>query len=216
MVRETNSSLALSNIEGTTRTTGLDDDLALVSSSQKGNLDAFELLVMKHQKRMLNIAFRLMGDYEEACEVVQDAFLAAYRKIREFRGDAKFTTWLTAITVNLSKNSLKKMQARRKHVAFSLDGPLQTENGPLAIDPPSQKPSVLDQLVRRDIQNSVHECIQKLDLIFREVLILRDMQDFSYDDICRMLKMREGTVKSRLFRAREMVKNCLKLARGDL
>ena len=83
-----------------------DDDASLVALSKKGDLNAFEALVRKHQKRMLNIAFRLIDDYEEACEVVQDAFVSAYKNIRTFRGESKFSTWLTSITVNLSKNWL--------------------------------------------------------------------------------------------------------------
>jgi RNA polymerase sigma-70 factor (ECF subfamily) len=193
-----------------------DDDAGLVASSQKGDLDAFEALVRKHQKRMLNIAFRLIDDYEEACEVVQDAFVSAYKNITTFRGESKFTTWLTTITLNLSKNRLKQMKSRQSREAYSIDEPVRTEEGQMVIDPPSNEPSVLDRLEKRDIRNRVKDCITALDPEFREVLVLRDLQDFSYDEIAGMLRMREGTVKSRLFRAREMVKDCLKRVMGDL
>ncbi|HYA87396.1 MAG TPA: sigma-70 family RNA polymerase sigma factor [Nitrospirota bacterium] len=193
-----------------------DDDALLVVSSQEGSLEAFEQLVVKHQKKMLNVAFRLTNDYDEACEVVQDAFVAAYKSIKNFRGEAKFTTWLTAITVNFSKNRLKLMKSRQGRTAFSLNEQVQTDDGQLAIDPPSKEPSVLDRLEKRDIQQKVQGCIQALGPDFREVLILRDMQDFSYEEIGSILNMREGTVKSRLFRAREMVKDCLKDMIGEL
>ena len=123
-----------------------DDDAILVSASQQGDLNAFEKLVARHQKRMLNVGFRLIGDYDDACEVVQDAFVSAYKSIKSFRGEAKFTTWLTTITVNLSKNRLKQMRARRGHEAFSLDEQVQTEDGHMTIDPPSKEPSVLDRM----------------------------------------------------------------------
>jgi RNA polymerase sigma-70 factor (ECF subfamily) len=165
---------------------------------------------------MLNIAYRLTDDYDEACEVVQDAFVSAYKNIKTFRGQAKFTTWLTAITVNLSKNRLKQMRSRQGHVAFSLDDPVQTDDGEMTLDPPSKEPSVLSVLEKRDFRNRVQECIKALDPGFREVLVLRDMQDFSYEEIGSMLKAREGTVKSRLFRAREAIKNCLKKVVGEL
>ncbi len=194
----------------------LDDDAGLVALSQMSDLKAFEALVRKHQKRMLNIAFRLIDDYEEACEVVQDAFVSAYKNIRTFRGDSKFSTWLTSITVNLSKNRLKQVRSRRGHEAFSIDEPVQTDEGRMVIDPPSHEPSVLDRLETRDIGNRVQECIKALAPDFREVLVLRDMQDFSYEEIASVLRMREGTVKSRLFRAREMVRDCLKRVMGDL
>ena len=193
-----------------------DDDAALVSASAKGDVGAFEQLVARHQKRMLNVAYRLTDDYDEACEVVQDAFVSAYKNIKTFRGQAKFTTWLTAITVNLSKNRLKQMRSRQGHIAFSLDDPVQTDEGLMTIDPPSKEPSVLSVLEKRDFRDRVQECIKALDPAFREVLVLRDMQDFSYEEIGSMLKAREGTVKSRLFRAREAIKDCLKKAVGEL
>jgi RNA polymerase sigma-70 factor, ECF subfamily len=194
----------------------MDNDAALVVSSQNGDLAAFESLVVRHQKRMLNVAFRLIGDYDEACEVVQDAFVSAYKNIRTFRGDAKFTTWLTTITLNLSKNRLKQIKSRQGHISYSLDDPLKTANGEMTLDPPSKEPSVLDRLEKRDVQNKVQDCIKALEPDYREVLVLRDIQDFSYDDIGGMLKLREGTVKSRLFRAREAIKDCLKQAMGEL
>ncbi len=165
---------------------------------------------------MLNIAYRLTGDYDDACEVVQDAFVSAHRNIRRFRGDAKFTTWLTTITLNLSKNRLKQIRSRQGHEAFSLNDPIRTDDGTMTMDPPSKEPSVLDAMERRDIRIRVQDCIKTLDADFREVLILRDMQEFSYEEIGNMLKVREGTVKSRLFRARDMVKDCLKRFMGEL
>jgi len=214
MKPETNPSITLSNTDE--RRSAPDEDAALVLASRNGELDAFELLVTRHQKRMLNIAFRLTGDYNDACEVVQDVFISAYKNIGTFRGDAKFTTWLTTITVNLSKNRLKQIKARRSRMAFSLDDPIRTEDGTMTVDPPSLKPSVLDEMLKRDLRAVVQECIKKLEGLFREVLVLRDMQDFSYEEIGRILKVREGTVKSRLFRAREMVKTCLKRTAGEL
>lgn len=212
MVQETNPSIDLSNIQdGLLR----DEDAALVTAVQKGDLAAFERLVTRHQKRMLNIAFRLIGDYDDACEVVQDSFLAAYKNIQAFRGDSKFTTWLTTITLNLSKNRLKQRSIRYKREALSLDEPVETDDGRMTIEHPSQAPSALDGIMKRDVKTQVQECIKKLDHGFREVLVLRDMQEFSYEEIANILKMRSGTVKSRLFRARDMVKDCLKKTLGD-
>ena len=212
----TNIPIKLSHETEEVNTPAQDNDAELVSSSQKGDLQAFEHLVIKHQKRMLNIAYRIVGDYDDACEVVQDAFVAAYKNIRTFRGQARFTTWLTAIIMNLSKNRLKQMKSRQGHEVFSLDDPIRTDDGQMTMDPPSKEPSVLDRMEKRDDRTKVQDCIKALDPDFREVLVLRDMQEFSYEEIGEMLKMRGGTVKSRLFRAREMVKDCLKKAMGEL
>jgi RNA polymerase sigma-70 factor (ECF subfamily) len=197
------------------RTTS-DEDALLISSCKQGDINAFESLVHKYQKRMFNIAFRIIGDYEDAGEAVQEAFLSAYRGIGKFRGDATFLTWLTAITVNLAKNRLKQVRGRRHQEIYSLDDPIQTNEGCMAVDPPSNVPSVQDQLEQHDIRQKLQECISVLETDFREVLVLRDMQEFSYEEISSMLKIALGTVKSRLSRARETIRDCLKRKLGDL
>lgn len=170
----------------------------------------------RHQKRMLNIAYRMIGDYDEACEIVQEAFISAYRNIKGFKEKAKFSTWLYAIIINLAKNRLKQLKAQRTHEPYSIDDPIATEDGPISADPPSNEPSALERLEQRDIQQHVQGCIKVLDPEFRAVLVLRDIQGFSYDEIGAMLKLPEGTVKSRLFRARETLRDCLKSVIGDL
>ncbi len=106
--------------------TTADEDAELVEQSQKGDLDAFEQLVQKHQKRMFNIALRIAGDHDDASEIVQDAFVAAFRNIRKFRGASRFTTWLTTITINQARNRLKQVRSRKLHEVNSLDCPIET------------------------------------------------------------------------------------------
>lgn len=187
-----------------------DRDAALAAASREGDLEAFEELVRKHQKRMYNIAFRISGSPEDAAEITQDAFVAAFRHIGSFRAEAKFSTWLTSIVINQAKNRLKQTRSRQRREAYSLDEPIRTGDGELLPDPPSRGLSALDRLEQRDRQKAVQDCIARLEAEFREVLVLRDLQDFSYGEIADALRTREGTVKSRLFRAREAVKECLK------
>ena len=194
----------------------VDDDAALVASARQGDLSAFEALVAKHQKRVLNTALRIIGEYEDACEVTQDVFVSAYRNIKGFRAEAKFSTWLIAIAVNLSRNRLKQVIIRQKREPVSLDAPIEADDGAMMPDPPSNEQSVLDRMEKQDMKKRVQDCIQSLEPDFREVLVLRDMQDFSYEEIGGMLKVAAGTVKSRLFRARESVRECLKKVMGDL
>ena len=97
-----------------------------------------------------------------------------------------------------------------------MDDPVLTDSSELAVELASSEPSVLERLEKRDVQKKVQVCIDSLDNEFKEVIILRDMQGFSYDEISDMLKMPAGTVKSRLFRAREMLRDCLKRVMGDL
>jgi RNA polymerase sigma-70 factor (ECF subfamily) len=177
-------------------------------------MNAFEELVRKHQKKMLNIAFRMTGNYEDACEVVQDAFVAAYKAIRQFEERARFGTWLYTIVVNQTRNHLKKASTIAGRAEYSLDEPISTEDGFIRTEPASPDPSVLEKLEQQELQARVQYCITGLEADFREVLVLRDLQGFSYDEIGAMLKLPDGTVKSRLSRARESVKNCLKKLLG--
>jgi RNA polymerase sigma-70 factor (ECF subfamily) len=215
-IQGTNILPELSNYMKGTSAIIKDEDLELVSSCKKGNMDAFEQLVEKHQKRMLNIAYRMVGNYEEACEIVQDAFVSAYKSIQSFEGKSRFSTWLFTIVTNISRNRLKQMKARGHHERFSLDNPILTDDGNISVEPVSPEPSVLEKLEKRGIQQKVQECIQTLDNEFKEVIVLRDIQGFSYDEISDMLNLAGGTVKSRLFRARDIVRNCLKRFSGEI
>jgi RNA polymerase sigma-70 factor (ECF subfamily) len=192
------------------------EDDRYVALSKKGDVDAFETLVRRHEKMMLNIAYRMVGNYEEACEIVQDAFVSAYRNIKNFKRRSVFSTWLSAIVINLSRNRIKQMKTKLAHEPFSIDDPVATENGFIKMEPSSGAPSVLDRLEEKQMQEKVQDCIRKLDHDFRAILVLRDIQGFSYDEIGDVLKLTGGTVKSRLFRARESVKDCLKKAFGRL
>lgn len=206
---------ALSNIMKTQHENRHDDDMAVLSRCRQGDPDAFEALVEKYQKQMLNIACRMTGSYEDACEVVQDAFVAAYRGLGDFGGRSRFSTWLVAIVMNLSRNRIRQMHGRNYQEGISLDDPVDTQGGNMRPEAASPHPDQLEELEEREEQERIQGCIKALDPDFREIIVLRDLQGFSYQEICGMLKIPEGTVKSRLSRARDAVKNCLKKVLGD-
>lgn len=193
-----------------------DLDMDVVISVKKGNADEFEKLVERHQKRMLNIAYRMSGSYEDACEVVQDAFLSAYRNLSDFKGTSRFSTWLCAIVVNLSKNRILQMKTAQHHEAYSLDDPVETDDGLLRREVASGEASIVEKLEREETRKRVQDCIGWLETEFREVIVLRDIQGFSYEELAGVLKIAEGTVKSRLFRARDALKDCLQKVLGEL
>ena len=126
-----------------------DEDYELIRRCQKGEIDAFEALVEKYQKRMLNTAYRMIGNYEEACEVVQDAFLAAYRALKKFRGESRFSTWLYSIVINLSKNRLIKVKARFHREGLSIDDPGENIHCQYRNNPPTHESSMGDQLEKK-------------------------------------------------------------------
>ena len=193
----------------------VDEDYELVCLCQKGDVDAFGPLVEKHQKKMVNIAFRIIGDYEAASEVVQDAFVSAYKAMRKFRGDARFSTWLYRIVINGSRNRMKQLNTRIQREGASIEGSGDPEDN-RKIDPPDPGPSALEQVEKKEVEAKVQACISSLDDEYREVLVLRDIQGFSYDEISEMLKIPDGTVKSRLFRARDALRDSLKNVFGEL
>jgi RNA polymerase sigma-70 factor (ECF subfamily) len=193
-----------------------DDDAGFVARCRRGDTEAFSVLVRRHQKKMLNIAYRMIGDYDESCDVVQEAFLSAYRAIGKFRGDARFSTWLCGIVLNHSRTHMTQKAARSRREAGSLDDPRKSEDGSFLNEPRSQEGSIVEQIEKRELEAKVQECIGFLDGEQREVLVLRDIQGFSYEEIGVMLKLPEGTVKSRLFRARNALKDALVRVLGDL
>jgi len=111
--------------------------------------------------------------------------------------------------MNTSRNRIQQIRTKLSHETFSLDDPLSTDSGSVRFELASDCPSADEQLEKKEMQSSVQICIEALDTEFKEVLILRDIQGFSYDEISDMLSIAQGTVKSRLFRAREYMKKCL-------
>lgn len=193
-----------------------EDDARLIAACRQGDLAAFERLVVRYQARMFSLAFRILGGHEDAAEIVQDAFVAAYRGLSGFRGDAAFSTWLTTITLNLARNRLQQLRTRRHREPVSLDDPLPACEDCLVAQPVSSEPSALELVERQDVRRRVQECINRLEAGFREVLVLRDVEEYSYGEIGAMLSLAEGTVKSRLSRARDAVRQCLKQLLGEL
>jgi RNA polymerase sigma-70 factor (ECF subfamily) len=193
-----------------------DDDLEHVRACQKGDTEAFAVLVQRHSKKMLNIAYRMLGDYDEACDITQEAFLAAFRSLDKFKAEAKFSTWLYRIVVNYTKNRLKQRQSLSRHESASLDETADARGGCavcLAASPEGHPGEILE---RREREAQVQKCISALDGDYREVLVMRDIQGFSYEEIRGILRIPDGTVKSRLARARAAMKDCLKKVIGDL
>jgi RNA polymerase sigma-70 factor, ECF subfamily len=183
------------------------DEEEVILACQNGDVRAFEILVNRYQKQTFNIAFRITGNYEDACEVVQEAFLSAYRSIKKYRGEARFSTWLYSITVNQTRTRLKEMKNHDFHEGVSIDDPPEDEQGSGQKEYPSNQTGVAEQVEQKEVKEKVQECINALDDEHREVVVLRDIQGFSYDEIADILKVPDGTVKSRLFRARLLLKD---------
>lgn len=176
------------------------DEAQLVSASQHGDQDAFALLVQRHQRRVFNLAFRMLQQYEEACEVAQEAFLAAWQGLPTFRGEARFSTWLYRIAYNCS---LKQLELRKRDRALQAN--VEAEQSLTGYE---QEP-VDARLEARARQSFVREQLAQLPTKYRVVLILRHLQDMSYEEMAELLKIPIGTIKTHLFRARNLLKERL-------
>ena len=175
-------------------------DAELATASGRGEAAAFGELVLRHQDRAFNLAFRLTGSREDAADAVQEAFLKAYRGIRSFRRQSSFYTWLFRIVVNEVRSRRRSGAARCP--SFSLDaadGPGLRADGP----DPSEQASLAE---RRQI---VEEALQSLEFDQRAIIVLRDIEGRDYAEIAEVLGCPQGTVKSKLHRARMALKDVL-------
>lgn len=193
-----------------------DGDAVFIMRCLAGNTDAFGVIVGRHQDRMLNMAYRITSDYQEALDAVQEAFLTAYRNLEKFRGESLFSTWLASIVINHAKNSMRKKGRLKKHECLSMNDPLTNKKGIIAIEHADRGPTPLESLQKNELDMKVQECIGALDEDQRVVLVLREIEEYAYEEIGDMLGLPDGTVRSRLFRARALLKECLKKFIGGL
>jgi len=194
----------------------VDDDLKYVMACQNGDTEAFSVLVERYSRKMLNVAYRMLSDYDEACDITQEAFLAAFRSIKAFKAEAKFSTWLCRIVINCAKNRLKQRQSLSRYGSASLERVAAEQGDCACCLAASNENDPALQLERKELEVEVQKCISMLDGDYREVMVLRDIQGFSYEEIREVLQIPDGTVKSRLSRARLAVKDCLKKVMGVL
>jgi RNA polymerase sigma-70 factor (ECF subfamily) len=198
----------------TTGTAGADPDDDLVRLARGGDEGAYEQLVVAHQRRAFNVAYRMLGDYDEAADATQEAFVQAYRALGGFRGEARFGNWLLTIVLNQCRNRLKhwKRRARSKH--DSLSDPVGGEGSDLQRELNDPAPSPLERLESRQLEELVREEVRHLDEEQATVLVLRELQDIGYEEIAQMLGVPIGTVKSRLHRGRSALAERLRRRLG--
>jgi RNA polymerase sigma-70 factor, ECF subfamily len=181
-------------------------DRALVARSQQGDRDAFSSLVVRYQDRVLNLAFRRLGDRDVALDVAQEVFLKAYRALDRFQGDAKFFTWLFRITMNETITARRKgeRQMGGRRGPASLDH--ATAGGDQLPEPAAGAEGPSDLVERQDDQAMVQAAIEELDDELAQVILLRDIEGLSYQEVAETLELPLGSVKSRLYRARQALK----------
>ncbi|MDW7675471.1 MAG: sigma-70 family RNA polymerase sigma factor [Bacillota bacterium] len=180
-----------------------DDDL--IKKCQQGDTAAFEELVVLYEKRVYSIAYRMMGNHEDACDLAQEAFIKIFRSIKNFRGESSFSTWLHHVVANVCRDFLRKNKLK----VSSIDEPVQYEGEALGKQLQDFSNTPEQEIEQKELQDYIQQLIKQLPEDYRMVLVMREFMEFSYEEIAAELNISLGTVKSRLSRARNMLKNKL-------
>ncbi len=181
----------------------------VIEGCKSGDRKAFEKIVLFYQKRVFNYAYRMLGNTEEAKELAQEVFVSVFLSIRELREEAKFDAWLKQIALNHCRNRWKFLKRRHYFNTDSIDDPIETEEGEIARPVPdgSDPPDV--RYEKKAVQEWIRKGLLKMREDQRELIVLRDLQGLSYEEMGALLNLPEGTVKSKLHRARMDLKDIL-------
>ncbi|HAY99205.1 MAG TPA: RNA polymerase subunit sigma-24 [Opitutae bacterium] len=185
------------------------DDL-LIERIKAGDMAAYNDIVARYYDRIFARVSQLLKNKQDAEEVTQDAFIRAHRGLENFRGDASFSTWLYQIATNLAHNRYWYWFRRKRDQSISLDHPL-TDDGSLTLENvmPCAGESPAEAAVTQEFVDRVSECMRGLNEKHKEVLILRNVKNLSYDEIAQQLEISVGTVKSRIARARDSLRDLM-------
>ena len=185
----------------------ISEDLEWVQRSQDGDQEAFSELVRKYQKRVYYLAYGMLGNREDALDIAQEAFLKAFRSLKGFQGGGGFYTWLYRIAYNLSIDFMRK-EWRKKNLEYRDNQDLTEEEDPVIRVPSSSHPG--QEMAQKELNRVIMDAIQSLPEQHRSVILLREIEGLSYEDIAKTLGIRKGTVMSRLHYARqELQKNLM-------
>lgn len=187
-------------------------DEVLVEMCKQGDLAAFEQLVEKHQSRVYTLAFRYMGNYADASDLAQEAFIKIYRSLGTFRGEASFQSWMYRLVTNVCMDELRR-RGRAKTV--SIEELMESKKGLMMRREASGSRLPEDVVIRRELQREVQNVLTSLSDEHRIIVVMRDIQGYSYEEMAEILQCSLGTVKSRLNRARHVLKEKL-LARREM
>lgn len=180
------------------------DEPQLIRQAQRGDLDAFNSLVLHYQDRAYTVAYRIMGDSASAADATQEAFITAFRRLDTYRGGS-FRAWLLRIITNTCYDELRRRKRRPATSIDDLPGAELDDGPPLHDDSPT--PEQVAQ--QNELNRAIQDCIDSLGEAQRVILVLSDIEELSYQEVAVMAGVKVGTVKSRLSRARVSVRDCL-------
>ena len=179
---------------------------ALVKKAQGGDMDAFEELIRQHQQKVFNIAYRMSGNYDDASDMAQEALIKVYLNFDKFDGKSQFSTWLYRVTTNSCLDQIKK---KKKNVTVSLDSELETDEGTVGREIESTDRTPQEELENKELSAEINKALKQLSERHRTIIILRDINGMSYEDVAKTLNCSVGTVKSQVNRARAALKKIM-------
>ncbi|RMG55861.1 MAG: sigma-70 family RNA polymerase sigma factor [Acidobacteria bacterium] len=180
-----------------------------VERVRQGDRSAFEWLVMRYQPNIYGLLYRLIGDAEEARDLAQETFLRVYQKIDQFRGEASLKTWIYRIALRQAANHRRWWQRRGRDRMVSLDGPQNGQQRAVIDTLPDKGPNSEQVLIDRERQRRLEWALRQVKPSYRVAVILRDVEGCSYEEIAHILRISIGTVKSRIARGRERLRQVL-------
>jgi len=183
------------------------DEPGLIQAAKKGDLQAFNRLVLGYQDMVYNQAFRMMGEIESAEDATQDAFILAFRHIRGFRGGS-FKAWLLRIVTNVCYDELRRRKRRPTVALEPMDENEEEIESPHWLADPNESPEEVSE--RREMSLALQQCLDQLPIEFKTVVVLVDVQGLDYEEAAQVIHKPLGTVKSRLARARSRMRDCLR------
>jgi len=182
------------------------EEKLLVKRAKKGNISAFEELIIEHESKVYNIAYRILNNEEDAKDLSQEVFIKAFNSLHKFREDSSFSTWLYRIARNTCIDELRKRKGRE---SYSIDRDIQTDEGTIPREFQDKQLNPEEELMNKELASQIQWALNHLSETYKEVIILRDFQGFDYKQISQILGCSLGTVKSRISRARTELKNVL-------
>ncbi len=184
-------------------------EIEFIEKLQNGDAAAFDTLVLRYSDDVYALLFRITQDAEEAADLTQETFLSALKAIKKFRGDADLKTWLTRIAINESRNRFRWWKRRFREKTVSIDAPVGDNETPFSDTVASRSASPEQVTLRHERENRLTKALQNLPQIFREAVILCDIEGLSYEEIAHATQVNIGTVKSRIARGREELRRTL-------
>ena len=179
----------------------------LIKKAKEGHIESFENLIEAHEKRVYNISLKMLKNEQDAFDAAQDTFLKAFKYISKFKEESSFSTWIYRIAVNVCLDIIKKKKETQNQI--SIEQQITLKDNEITLQFEDEKQNVLEDVIKAERKEALYKAIEKLKPDQKKMIILRDIEGFSYEEISKITGITTGTVKSKINRARNALKTLL-------